>query len=174
MDNSHVRAGRTTSAVQPRATAWRRGLVVVAATALAAVPMTGMAAARSHRTDTGTHRSPAAAALPTAVGTWSVRATGDDGNVINTVMTLASDGTLGNNVGGKGTWAATGRNTFAFHLSERLYDEHKNLVRRIEISQKAKLCGAGKTFTGSGTALTYDAKGALQATNQLRTEATRN
>ncbi|WP_149179214.1 hypothetical protein [Streptomyces sp. TRM49041] len=154
------------------AAVWRRGLGAATAAALAVVPMAGVAVAREGAGAQPQRATPIAAA-PTAVGTWSVRATGDDGNVIDSVLTVAADGTLANNVGGTGTWTATGRTTFTFRMTERFHDADGNLVARIEIGQKAVLCHGGRTFTSSGTAVTYDGAGLLVATNQVSATGTR-
>ncbi|CAL9310608.1 hypothetical protein SUDANB25_04700 [Streptomyces sp. SudanB25_2051] len=151
---------------------WRRGLVSAAAAALAVVPLAGTAAA-AESGGAVAERTVRPVAAPSAVGTWNMRATGDDGHVIDTVMTLAADGTVTNNVGGTGTWTATGRHTFTFRLTERFHDADGNLAVRIEIAQSAVLCRDGKTFTSSGTAHTYDGSGVLLATNKVTATGTR-
>ncbi|GAA2916731.1 hypothetical protein GCM10020221_10870 [Streptomyces thioluteus] len=148
----------------------RRRFVALAAAALLAVPLAGTATAAA-----GTDGGSVTALRPSraAVGTWSVRATGDDGNVIDTVMTLHADGTVSNNVGGTGTWTAADRDSFAFRLTEHVVDEHGLPVMRIEIEQKAVLSANGRAFTGSGTALTFDRQGTMTGETAVRTEARR-
>ncbi|MFJ3631584.1 hypothetical protein [Streptomyces sp. NPDC090112] len=162
---------RTEVKMKSRTAAWRLGAVAVAAAALVAVPLTGTAMAAQ---DTVTASAAVDQAAPaTAAGQWNVKAIGDDGHVIDTVMTLKADGTLTNNVGGKGTWTSTGRNTFTFKLTERFYDEHGTLVVHIEVTQNARLCAYGRTFTSTGTARTYDSQGAVINESGVRVEAVR-
>ncbi|MEU7580059.1 hypothetical protein AB0B50_20950 [Streptomyces sp. NPDC041068] len=152
---------------QGRSASWRRGLVTLTAVGLLALPATGTALAQ----DKAASASPAAARLAeSAAGTWSVIATGDDGNVIKTVMQLTSDGKATNDAGATGTWKTTGAATFSFHLTESIH-QGGNLVTRIEIDQDVTL--SGTSFSGSGAAQTYDGAGALVATNQVTTKADR-
>ncbi|KNB52150.1 hypothetical protein AC230_11325 [Streptomyces caatingaensis] len=140
--------------------------MALAAAALLAVPLAGTAAAE----EGGTAGRPPWTA---AAGTWSVRATGDDGDVVDTVMELRADGTVSNNVGGVGTWRATGPGAFVFRLDERVLDDRGDLVLRIEIEQRAVLSADRQGFTGSGTALTFDRRSTTTGEYAVRTEARR-
>ncbi len=168
-----MRSSRTeTPAVTPprgtgaRTTAARLGAVALAA-ALVLAPMAGAASAHTER---ATASAAAPAALASPVGAWDLAATGDDGNVIETVTTFDADGTAHNNKGGTGTWTATGADTFSYRITELIY-EGGHLVLRIEIEQDAVLCGDG--FTSQGTARSYDPSGAFLGTTAVTAVGTR-
>lgn len=157
--------------VKTKKTTGLRALTVLGALAVAVMPMTGMATAQT--AEAGSAKSygavrPAAQATP--VGVWAVKATGDDGNVINTVLTFTEDGTVSNNAG-TGTWKQLTPNSFSYHISERIYSDGV-LVMSIEISQTAVLRG-GNTFCGSGSAETFDPSGQSLGVTKVWANGTR-
>ncbi len=149
-------------------TAGRLGTVALAV-ALVVAPLAGVASAHTERT-AATVPAAVRAADASPVGPWKLKATGDDGNVIETVTTFHADGTAGNNKGGTGTWTATGRGTFSYQITELIH-EGGQLVLRIEIEQEAALACGG--FTSEGTARSYDASGAFLGTTLVTAVGTR-
>ncbi|MFE7759691.1 hypothetical protein [Streptomyces sp. NPDC057418] len=101
-----------------------------------------------------THRSGPA-------GAWSARITRPRGTLTQTFH-FTADGQVFMATGGAGTWTATGPGTFAFRLSEPVFDEHGDCVAWVAIDQRA--VQHGDEFTSEGRSTVTGSDG-----NPLRT-----
>ncbi|MFG3255174.1 hypothetical protein [Streptomyces sp. NPDC048172] len=146
-------------------------MTLLAAGALAAVPATAAVALPSAPAGSGGERVSDSRTAPSLVGTWAVRATGEDGSVNNTVIRFAKDGTLSNE-SGTGTWKKLGPGLFSYQLTEHIYDDSGALLMRIEIEQKGVL-KSGNSFASAGSAETFDPSGTSLGTTKVRGQGTR-